>query len=54
MIIEGVNTLQSVIKLAERYNIEVPISREVHSVLFGNKDPHHAVRDLMLREMKEE
>lgn len=54
MIIEGVNTLQSVIKLAGRYNIEMPISREVYSVLFENKDAHQAVKDLMSREMKEE
>lgn len=54
MVIEGINTVQSVIKLAERYDVEMPISREVYSVLFKNKDPHQAVRDLMVREMKEE
>jgi len=54
MVVEGVNTVQAVIKLAERYDIEMPISREVYSVLFENKDPRQAVRDLMLREMKEE
>lgn len=54
MTIEGVNTAQSVIKLAEKHNVEMPISREVHSVLFKNKDPYQAVKDLMQREMKEE
>ncbi|MCK4858931.1 MAG: NAD(P)-dependent glycerol-3-phosphate dehydrogenase [Candidatus Omnitrophica bacterium] len=54
MVIEGVNTVQAVVKLSQRHNIEMPISKEVYLVLFEDKEPQQAVRDLMLREMKEE
>lgn len=46
---EGVRTTRSAYQLAARHEVEMPITREVHAVLFEGKDPRTAVRDLMLR-----
>lgn len=51
---EGVHTCKAVVALADRLGVEVPISREVHAVLFDGKDPRRAVNDLMTRSQKEE
>ena len=39
---EGVPTTQSVMQLARRHNVEMPITEAVHSVLFEGKDAIHA------------
>ncbi len=54
MVAEGVKTTRSVNQLTEKYPVETPISQEVYEVLFRNKHPHNAVRDLMTRDPKEE
>lgn len=54
MVAEGVETARSVYELSKKYNIAMPISTEVYKVLFENKSPKDAVRDLMLREAKPE
>ena len=46
---EGVRTTQSVYELAEEHNIDMPITREVHAVLFDGKDPASATNSLMCR-----
>ncbi|MFH0945123.1 MAG: NAD(P)H-dependent glycerol-3-phosphate dehydrogenase [Planctomycetota bacterium] len=51
---EGVKTAISVKKLSEQHGVEMPICDEVHSVLFEDKDPGRAVRDLMTRQLKDE
>ena len=51
---EGVPTTQSVMQLARRYNVEMPITSAVHAVLFENKDVLHALSDLMSRDPKPE
>jgi glycerol-3-phosphate dehydrogenase (NAD(P)+) len=51
---EGVATTQSVHHLARRFNIEMPLTNSVHSILFENKDVLHALSDLMSREKKSE
>ncbi|GAB4256751.1 MAG: NAD(P)H-dependent glycerol-3-phosphate dehydrogenase [Deferrisomatales bacterium] len=51
---EGVKTCDSVVGLAERLGVEVPIAREVWSVLHQAKDPRRAVEDLMSRPAKRE
>ena len=51
---EGVLTAKAVVALADQHHVEVPISREVHAVLFDRKDPRRAVDDLMTRSQKEE
>jgi glycerol-3-phosphate dehydrogenase (NAD(P)+) len=46
---EGVSTTRSALMLAERAGVEMPITREVHAILFQGKDPRRALEDLMLR-----
>jgi glycerol-3-phosphate dehydrogenase (NAD(P)+) len=54
MVAEGVRTTQAAYRLAQQYNVEMPITTEVYRVLFENKDPKQAVGDLMSREAKRE
>jgi glycerol-3-phosphate dehydrogenase (NAD(P)+) len=51
---EGVPTTQSVMELARRYNVEMPITEAVNAVLFEGKDVLHALADLMTRGPKPE
>ena len=45
---------QAVVELAEEHGIDMPICREIYDVLFNNKPPLDAVRDLMTRQQKDE
>ncbi len=54
MVAEGVKTTRSVHQLLQKYPVEMPISQQVYQVLFHEKNPHDAVRDLMQRDPKEE
>jgi glycerol-3-phosphate dehydrogenase (NAD(P)+) len=49
---EGVNTCKSVVQLAERHRIEMPISRAVHRILFEMQEPREAVIQLMTRGLR--
>ena len=51
---EGVPTTRSVMQLARRCRVEMPITEAVHAVLFENKDVLHALSDLMSRDPKPE
>ncbi len=54
MVAEGVQTTRSGFELAKEYNVEMPITFEVYEVLFNNKPPGTAIRDLMSRDLKTE
>jgi glycerol-3-phosphate dehydrogenase (NAD(P)+) len=54
MVAEGVPTTKSAYVLSMKYNVEMPITKEVFLVLYKNKSPLKAVKDLMTREKKEE
>ncbi len=54
MVAEGVETAKSVYKLAQRYEIPMPITEEVYNILYKDKAPADAVKDLMTRELKKE
>lgn len=54
MIAEGVETSRSASKLADQYEVETPITKEVYKILFEDKDPVKATTDLMTRDMKTE
>ncbi len=54
MVAEGVATTRSVYQLSQKLGIDMPIVREVYKILYEAKDPHSAMRDLMLRELKAE
>jgi glycerol-3-phosphate dehydrogenase (NAD(P)+) len=53
-VVEGIATCKSVIALAERYGVEMPITQAVYKVLFENKPVHKAIIDLMKRRLKAE
>ena len=46
---EGVTTTESVYELAEKKDIEMPITTEVYRVLFEGKPPEEATNSLMMR-----
>jgi glycerol-3-phosphate dehydrogenase (NAD(P)+) len=41
-------------RLADRLNIEMPITNAVSEVLYNGKPPHDAVSELMTRPLREE
>ncbi|AJY77186.1 NAD(P)H-dependent glycerol-3-phosphate dehydrogenase [Paenibacillus beijingensis] len=49
MVVEGVRTTRAAHLLAERYEVEMPITEQLFQVLFENKSPRAAVEDLMGR-----
>ncbi len=51
---EGVRTVQAVRELARDKGVEMPISEEVHALLWEGRTPQEAVRNLMLRDPKPE
>lgn len=54
MVAEGVLTTRAVYELAKRYKIEMPITEQVYKVLYKNKSPLQAVKELMTRKLKAE
>ncbi|MHC4844982.1 MAG: NAD(P)H-dependent glycerol-3-phosphate dehydrogenase [Planctomycetota bacterium] len=51
---EGVLTCKAVVSLAAEHGVEMPITQQIHAVLFDGKDPRQAVTDLMTRQQKDE
>ena len=51
---EGVTTAKSAVELGRRAGVELPIAAEVSRILFEDKPPKQAIRDLMERELKAE
>ena len=51
---EGVPTTQSMVELAKRHQVEMPITRAVHAILFDGMDVRFALTDLMTRDPKPE
>lgn len=54
MVVEGMSTARSVYALARRLGVEMPITRQVHAVIYEGKSPQAAVRDLMRRDARPE
>lgn len=48
-VVEGFYMAQAALMLSEKYGIELPIVKAVHEVLFEEKKPLKAIRDLMNR-----
>jgi glycerol-3-phosphate dehydrogenase (NAD(P)+) len=51
---EGVATAREVVKLARQNEVDMPISRAVHAVLYEGLAPQRALQELMGREVKPE
>jgi glycerol-3-phosphate dehydrogenase (NAD(P)+) len=54
MAVEGVNATRVAARLALRYGVDMPITREVHAVLFEGKPINEAMTDLMSRDPADE
>ena len=52
MVVEGVHSAKAAMKLAEKYNVQLPIIQQVNAVLFEGKSADQAVKELMLRDKK--
>ena len=53
-VVEGAATCKSVVALAERCDVEMPITHAIHEVLFEDKPVQRAIADLMRRQLKAE
>ena len=51
---EGVSTTRAALGLARKHGIEMPIAEQMELILNEGKDPHEAIRELMLRPGKDE
>jgi len=54
MVAEGVWTTKSVMELAQKLNVDMPITEAVYKILFENVAPKDAVQGLMMRSAKSE
>lgn len=54
MVAEGVETTAAAIALARRQHVDMPITGQMHAMLFMGRPPHEAIRELMERALKEE
>jgi glycerol-3-phosphate dehydrogenase (NAD(P)+) len=53
-VVEGAVMTQAGLKLGEKYGLELPITKQVHDVLYAGKPPRQALRELMAREPRAE
>jgi glycerol-3-phosphate dehydrogenase (NAD(P)+) len=54
MVAEGVRTCRSACELARQLRVEMPITEQIHAVLFEGKHPRDAVLELMRRPLRAE
>lgn len=54
MVVEGVHSAKAAMGLAKKYQVPLPIIEQVNQILFDNKPADEAVRELMLRDRREE
>ena len=54
MVVEGVYSTKAAVKLAQKYEVQMPIIEQVNAVLFEGKSAAEAVKELMLRDGKTE
>ncbi|RXH55185.1 NAD(P)H-dependent glycerol-3-phosphate dehydrogenase [Granulicella sibirica] len=51
---EGVRSTTAALGLAKRYGVEMPITEQMHAILYENKPAKDAIRDLMSRPGRDE
>jgi len=54
MIAEGVETTSAAVELARKFNVDLPITQQMESILKGLRSPRQAIRELMERTLKNE
>jgi glycerol-3-phosphate dehydrogenase (NAD(P)+) len=53
-VVEGVSTSEEVWRLAQRHQVEMPISEQINAIIHHGGDPYRSVRELLAREQKPE
>lgn len=53
-VVEGIATCKSVIGLAQKHKIDMPITEAVYRILFEGKSVSAAIEELMARQLKAE
>ncbi len=53
-VVEGVNMAKAALKLGVKLGVELPVTQQVHDVLFSGKPPRQAMRELMERQLRTE
>lgn len=53
-VVEGVHMTKAALKLSQKLGVELPITKQVHDVLFSMKPPRQAMRELMERDLRSE
>lgn len=54
MVAEGVHTTQSAFELSKKHNVEMPITEQMHKILFENTSALDSMKELMARKSKSE
>lgn len=54
MVVEGIYTCVSALQLGEKFDIQVPITQAIYSIIYENLNPIDAVKSLLQRAIKEE
>lgn len=54
MVAEGIKTAESAFDLSRKMNVAMPITEQVYSILYQNRNPRDAVNELMTRDLKVE
>ena len=54
MVAEGIKTAESAFHLSIKMNVAMPITEQVYSILYQNRNPLDAVNELMTRDLKVE
>ena len=54
MVVEGYHALSAAVELADRYSVDMPITRAVYDVIHRGISPYVAIRALMTRDLKNE
>jgi len=54
MIVEGITTAKSAYALSRKVGVEMPIAEKIYKVLYEDKEPREAVKELMTRAPKPE
>lgn len=54
MVAEGIKTTEAAVGLSKKFDVDMPITHEIHKILFKGLDPRIGVKNLMTRAAKSE
>jgi len=53
-LVEGVHNVSMLLQLAQHYHVALPITEQIHHILYHSKAPQDALQDLLARDVKAE